>query len=240
MTRKVWSPGADGFLRHNYGRHPASWIARAMCRTAKSIYQRADLLGLTQGHAPLWSADEDARLVELNAAGNSDTEIARLMSRERHTITKHRHRLGLPDQSKGPQARAAVAAGVRRQLDRLGIATMNQLRVESWRKLAREHGWPDTINGRTVCHRHIQILDALWGHGPQTREQLAERIGLPWHGSRHTFKTKGRVGGSYLAELAHAGLVMRLGKIIAGQGKGHSVNLYALALDVEKGETHAG
>jgi hypothetical protein len=238
MNHKFWSPGADGFLRYNYGRRPVSWIASAQCRSVRSIYQRAAILGLGKP-APKWEPGLDAELIRLNGEGNSDTEIARRLGYERHTVSKYRKRLELPDQGKGPQARAAVSAGVRKQLDRLGIPTMSQLRVESWRKLARDHGWPDTINGRAVNRRHIQILDALWEHGPQTRQQIAERTGTVWKGSRHTFKSKKRPGGSYLAELTRARLVVRLGKAVQGLGKGRSVNLYALALDVEREKCRA-
>lgn len=173
-------------------------------------------------------------LIRMNAEGISDSEIARRTGYDRHTIGKHRRRLGLPDQSKGTQARAAIAAGVKRQLLRLGIPALSQLRVEAWRKSARDLGWPETIDGRPVNRRELAILEAFRLRGPMTRIQLAESIGMEWLGSRRSMKCRGR-GGSYLAGLMRAGIVVSLGRAMKGEGKG-STTIYSLALEVERND----
>lgn len=238
LSRRRFTPADVAFLREHYGTMPARELARRLGRSVTVVYQKADKLGLCE-ERKRWDPSLGEQLRRLNAEGNSDTEVARILGFERHTVTRHRKRLGLPDQSYGPQSRASLRAGVRRQLDRLGIASMNQLRVESWRKLARERGWPDEVCGRKVCHRHVQILEALWHRGPQTRQQIAEAIGMPWKGSSKSLVSNDK-GGSYLAALMRAGLVVSLGRVARGQGRGKSVQLYSLAMDVERGNTDAG
>jgi DNA-binding CsgD family transcriptional regulator len=234
VTRQRFTAEEDAYLREHYGQRTAREIARHLKRRVRGIHGRAVKLGLSKP-SPRWDRALDAQLRALNAAGDSDTEIGRKLGWERHTIQRHRRRLGLPDMARGPQFRRAIAAGTKRQLDRMGISSLAQLRLSTWRRMAIDRGWPDVVNGRPVCHRHVQILDALWTHGPATRRQLAERIGVPWKGPKKTLTSNGE-GGSYLAELMRAGLVVNLGRCVGGNGRGRNVCLYALDVSVEKSD----
>jgi hypothetical protein len=185
-----------------------------------------------------WDPALEGELRRLNAGGDSDSEIARKLGFERHCIHRQRKRLGLLDQSYGKQSRAAIGAGVRRQLVRLGLERLTDLRIEAWRQLARERGWPVTINGRAVNRRHVQVLDVLWERGPQTRVQLAEAIGMKVHADQKKVLASNGEGGSYLAELMRAGLVISLGRVVRTGGQGKNVHLYALDPSIEKGAEH--
>jgi len=239
FPRRPWTPEEDDVVRQHYRTISAAAIAAELGRTKRMVYMRARNLEVACPQKG-WTPEMDARLTELNGQGVSDTEVARRLGYDRHHITRRRRALGLPDQSHGLQARKAVSAGVKRQLERLGIPRLTDLRMDSWRRLAAERGWPEVVNGRRVCRRHIAILDTLYLHGPQTRQQIAERIG--WRvdrGQRHLLKSNGG-GGSYLAELMRAGLVMDLGRCVQMGGRGRNVHLYGLDMAIEKGGSDVG
>jgi hypothetical protein len=48
MNPRQWRADSDDFLRMHYDRNPVSWIATKMSRTTKSIYHRAQILGLAK------------------------------------------------------------------------------------------------------------------------------------------------------------------------------------------------
>ncbi len=236
---RYWMSDEREYLKQHYGTVPAKQIAAALHRGLAGVYMQARNMGLSDSRKG-WTPAADAALTQLNRQGVSDTEIARQLGFDRHHVTRRRQSWGLPDQSRGPQARAAVRKGVRRQLDRLGVPALNQLRVHSWRKQAAERGWPATICGRTVNRRHVQILDLLWDRGPQTKIQIAEAIGARvFPTSRKTLVSNDK-GGSYLGALMRAGLVITLGRIVGGNGQGRNVHLYALDPSIEKGQSDHG
>jgi hypothetical protein len=233
MTRRFWTTAEDEFVAANYERSSATEIGKRINRSTRAVYNRAILLGLT-GERRAWTDADDAELKRLNAEGWSDTQVGVRMRRERHIVSAYRKRLGLPSHAYGEKAIESVRAGVRKQLDRLGVRDMARLRLASWAERARQRGWPDRINGRPINLRFVEILDLLYEHGPQTRRGIAERLDMKTQNQRKLLNSRGK-GGSYLAELMRAGLVANLGKIVKGQGKGRSVNLYCLSLDVERG-----
>jgi DNA-binding IclR family transcriptional regulator len=94
----------------------------------------------------------------------------------------------------------------------------------AYKAFAKESGWPDDLRPRAV-----QILNLLASHGmPLTRKQIAEKIGMPWKGSRKSLHSNDKEG-SYLANLQARGLVIKLGKIAnTNCGRGSGVSLYTL------------
>lgn len=237
--RRLWTDAESRLLRRRYRADGPAALAKRLRRSVRSVYQQAAKLGLSEP-TPRWSADDEAVLRAMNADGFSDIDVAARLGRDRHMVGRHRKRLGLPGHAYGERTKGKIRDGVRRQLDRLGVASMDQLRVDSWRRKAIAAGWPTTVNGRAVCRRHFQVLELLWAHGPQTRESIAAAIGATVHANqRKTLASNGK-GGSYLAELMRAGLVVALGRVVTGKGKGRSVQLYALDLSVQKGTYDAG
>lgn len=230
---RLWDDETDAVIRALYHRETADAIAARIGRTKTQVYRRAVKLGVSRSIFAL-SPEEDEQIRRLNADGWSDAHVAGHLRRDRHAVSLRRRRLGLPSQAKGPRTIELVRKRTREQLDKAGLRTLEQLRIETWAKRAAERGWPTTINGRNVNPRHVAILDLLYERGPQTRRAIAEVIGMrtDFHQSK-VLHSMGP-GGSYLAELMRAGLVVDLGRIVQVGGKGRNVHLYALSLDVER------
>lgn len=165
-----------------------------------------------------------------NAAGYSDAEIAAEIGCERHTVHDWRKRLGLAPAGNSARRRARVAEKTRAQLDRAGLPTIGHLRREAFRRWAVAQGWP-----ADTPPRGVQILNAIWARGPMTRRELSDALGLPWKGSRKSLSATRLPGGSYLAVLMRAGLVVSLGRAVSGFGKGKNRTLYSLAEGVQRG-----
>jgi hypothetical protein len=233
VTRRYWTPAEEEYLAANYKRSSAREVGLKLGRSMKSVYHRAWLLGLMDARDP-WTDDDEAELRRLNADGWSDTQVGERLGRDRHMVSKRRKRLGLPSHAHGEKAADLVRQGVRRQLDRAGLRNLAHLRLASWAERAAERGWPDQINGRPINMQFIQILDMLYERGPQTKLGIAEALGMRTAGeSKSILKSEGK-GGSYVAELMRAGLVVCLGRLAKGRGKGSSKCVYSLSMDVER------
>jgi hypothetical protein len=168
-------------------------------------------------------------LRRLVGAGHCNRCAARALGSNRGTVRHWRSRLGLPPVgSRGMSAACPTCvAGVRsrtaEQCRKAGVKTLAEVRVQAFAAYATENGYPSDLPPRCV-----QMLNALArAGGGMTRRQLASAIGLPWRGSRRSLKS-GAPGGSYLATLQRAGLVVRVGKV-RGVGKGCSVSVYTLS-----------
>jgi hypothetical protein len=226
MSRpKEWTEEEDALLRSEYLRTPKLELCRRLGIERKTLYRRAVILGVI----PMRQQAIDGRIRELHAKGYSDAEIAQELGRDRHTIGIRRAVLGLPCNSHANASerfRQQVAARTKQQLTKLGTKTLAELRVEKHRKYARYYGWPEDLRPRSV-----QVLNALREHGPMTRRQIADAIGMPWKGSRKSLVSNDPEG-SILAHLIARGLVISLGRIKRGKGSGYSVQVYSLALDV--------
>lgn len=230
MKRRRWTAEEDAEVRRLYATHGADAIGRRLGRTARSVYARVERLGL-MGKQVRWGPDQDEALRRINGEGGTDSRVARVVGVCRRTVRLRREAMGLPCNQYSAESRAKVLQGVVRQLERLGHTSLVAARRASWVRLARERGWPETIGGRTVCHRHVQILDLLYERGPQTKRGIAEALGMKSTGA---VLHNARRGGCYLAELIQEGLVVNLGRIVRGEGRGRSVCLYSLSLDVER------
>jgi hypothetical protein len=230
MNRRPWKPGELELLAHLYGQ---GWsgqaCAAALGRTLSSVEGAIERYGLKRGAHPKVSAAEKLEIARLNALGWPDTHIADLLGHERHSVSEHRKRLGLPSREKGEVWRQAIARGARRQLDRMGLTSMGQLRQMAFMARALRAGWPADLRPRAV-----QMLDLLHDRGPQIRRQIAAALKMPWKGSRKSLCSNDPEG-SYLAHLMARGLVVSLGRVVKGVGRGRSCHLYALAPEVTRG-----
>ncbi len=172
-----------------------------------------------------------------HAAGWSDSEIAAAFGADRHAVSGLRRRLGLPSNARSGRVRKKIADAMRQQCRREGVKNLAALRVKVFSQRARAAGWPEDLRPRAV-----QMLNLLWERGPQTRRQIAEAISMPWRGSRKSLVSNDPEG-SYLAHLMRRGLVVSLGRVVKGAGRGRSVHLYSLPLSIERTErkvSHAG
>lgn len=231
-TRRPWTDAERATLRRLYGRVLARDLAAELGRTVKSVHQAAVTLGLERQHR---GTVDDAAIRDLHALGLTDAAIGERLGLWRKSVMYARWRLGLPRNKGGEWHRRQVAARTRVQCDAAGLANAAEIRLEAWRKAARDAGWPESVNGRTTNPVFLAILDSLWADGPATSRTLADRIGRPWKGrSCKTWASNGP-GGSYLAELVRDGLVANLGRLARGRGKGRSACVYTLAPGVVKG-----
>jgi len=233
LWRRPWTAQEKAILREHAFIKTANELATMLNRSRKAIEQQRSLLGLVRRPWFRWDARSRTIVRDMNARGFADTDIGERLGVNRKTVNAERRRLGLQHQGHGPQARKKICQSTRQQLASLGLQSMAQLRLASWAARALERGWPTEINGRPINFRHIQILDVLHDKGPHTRQRLAAAIGMPWKGSRKSLVSNGK-GGSYLAELMRAGLVVSLGKCAKGRGRGKSANLYSLTITTER------
>lgn len=227
-ARRGWSWQEDETLRRCWGQMARVDIAHQLSRSVEVCDARARKLGLTRRYFKR-TPEADARIRELHAQGLTDPEIADKLGAERHTIGDARKALGLPSNGdpRNPRMRQKISNGVKRQCERLGVPNMAHLRLKRWAERARELGWPDDLRPR-----HLQILHALYHVGPMTRRELADAIGMPWKGSRQSLSSNDPEG-SYLAHLQARGLVISLGRIRKGNGRGRSTCVYSLPLHVQ-------
>lgn len=206
---------------------PATEVARELGEPVWRIYNVRDRLGLTR-KLPSFGDDFKRYLRAKHAEGWSDAEIASGWGCERHTIGDWRKRLGLADNKLSAHRIDRVRRKTAEQLRKAGLPSLAALRRAVFRERARREGWPEDLRPRAV-----QMLNALWEHGPMTRRQLAEVIGMPWLGSRKSLVSNDPEG-SYLAHLQARGLVVRLGRIVRGGGKCKNVYLYSLPMTIER------
>jgi hypothetical protein len=227
-NRVVWNVDGDNYLRKHYGQVPAKQIAACLGVTVVSVFRRADRLGLTTKMDRGLVAWRKQKIRELNAQGWSDSEIAATVGITRREICNHRKRMGLASNRNNERYRQRVAAKTREQCAKAGVDSLAEIRAREFRKLAAGLGWPEDLQVRSV-----QILETLYARGPMTRRQLAKAIDIRWPNVHRAFNSKQANGGSYLSDLQHRGLVVRLPKAVSGTGKGSSCDLYMLGLEVE-------
>ena len=237
MPGRPWTAAEDRTLQKHYRRTPAGVLAERLGRTKSSVHQRAFKLCLVVPQRPV-TRGEIRTIRRMVKRGHCNRCIGRALGRERHMIAGWRRKLGFPTLGSGPSGAcstcvATIRANTERQLKKAGLASLAYLRIEKWRKLARDAGWPPEQYGE-LRFRAVEILNVLWRQGPLTRRQLAAATGMPWKGSRKSL-TSNDEEGSYLANLVSRGLVVALqrGNTVRGQGRGCSTNVYMLPLGVE-------
>lgn len=222
-----WLPGEEATLRRFHTKASAAQLAAVLNRPIGSVRNRLYLLGLSKQRRIKHGASLDALLREKHAIGLSATETASELKINRRTVSARWEKLGLANQRFNERHRAKLRAKTLARLERDGLPSMGHIRKAAWAKQARELGWPEDLRPTTV-----QVLEALHRCGPLTRREICEEIGLPWHGSRRSLKTRDPEG-SHLAHLAARGLVVNLGKQFKLRGRGRSQCVYALAEGVQ-------
>jgi hypothetical protein len=203
-------------------------VAAALGRPRLTIYNLRNRLGITKKMLAFGKPFEKF-LRAKHAAGWSDSEIGQAWGCERHTVGDWRHRLNLPDNTLSEHRRQRVADKTRQQCQAAGVKSLAEVRAKAFRDYAKQYGWPEDL-----IPREVQILNALMRNGPQTRRQLADAIGVKWKGSRKSLVSPKRPGGSYLAHLMKRGLVVTLGRVVKGKGRGKSCQLYSIPLWTER------
>ncbi|MEM0926160.1 MAG: hypothetical protein AAGJ83_09005 [Planctomycetota bacterium] len=245
MRRGRFDEDEDELLIHCYGtkEYPVAVLSDVMERSVSSIYQRAARLGLTQKRGCVEDATAEAAIQEKHALGWTDSEIARHLSAEhgcgvdRHRIGALRSGLGLGTNAFSDHRRRQVAERTKQQLQRAGLPSIGHLRVQAYNKWKRNLGWPESLTVRAV-----QALELFWRKGPMTRLQLCESMGIDRdHAIKVRTEPKSNAkGGTVLAELQRADLVMRLPKQVkAGtdrRGGVRRVDFYLLCPGVEPNE----
>jgi hypothetical protein len=227
MGGRLWTDDEVGELRRLYGKVKPHEIAVRLGRTRSSILNAARVHNLGRTHV-ITDRKFLGKLRRLNKAGLSDSDIALQFACDRHCVSRHRRHLNLPSQARGARWIEEIRAGTKRQCEAAGVRSLGELRALSHRIRAIKAGWPTTVR-----LRGLEILELLEKHGPMTRRQIIDALGMTWRGVRRSLKSNGP-GGSYLAELMRLGLVVSLGRQIKGQGKGKSVHLYSIALGAER------
>jgi len=219
-------------------------IAHAIGVGKRSVSLRRMELGLptlNRRHPMKKLAKFDPLIRRRIKEGWSGAEIAAEISQRgvachQRELNARRLFLGLPPSGNNARRRAKVAAKTREQMRRMGLPSMAYLRIESFRKYARDRGWPDEVGPRAV-----QILEVLFERGLMTRRQIVVAIGMNVDRPQKNwlFDTKHQT--SYLATLMELGLVVRSPRLlVAGtlpgkhkmQGKG--LHFYGLSCEARQ------
>ena len=224
--RHPWTAGELDLLRQHYGRTSTTQLAALMGRPVGHLHQTAARHGLSVRRQPRPTAWLD-RVKALHAEGKNDVQIGRILGEGHEAIRYHRRRLGLPAiLYNAEQTRGALAG----QQQTLGIASTGELRSLGYRRYAASCGWPAHLR-----LREVQILNLLARVGlPMPRKMISQGIGMKWRDIRHVLSSGGNSKrpnnrGSYLANLAHEGLVTRLVQALRDRpGRGCAVDLYCL------------
>lgn len=231
MNGRPWTPDEDAILVADNGKTTAAELATRLDRGVSAVSGRRFTLGLTRRRA--FASDDQiaAALLVLHPIGWSDAEIAeRLSSRlgvavNRHRVGRIRGGLGLPTNRRSEHQRQRVAAKTREQLQAAGVESLADVRRKHWDDWKRSLGWPAELTIRAV-----QALEMFYRFGPMTRVQLCHSMGIS--PKKRTEPTSNAKGGTVLAELQRAGLVMRLPKQVQRgtdrRGGVRRVDLYTL------------
>ena len=232
-------------IRRDYRKVPAREIATAIGRNVFSVYNAAFRLGLTECQR-IRAPGFEAFLRAKHRLGWSDMEIAECWGGvDRHAVSAMRQRLGLPSVLHSEHQRDNVRRKTAEQLKAAGLPSIGHLRVEAFKRRAREAGWPEDIKPRQV-----QILNLLWERGPMTREQLGQALGLtkkprgisrgrqmkPWYPMHCNTPVHG-ADTSYVADLMRRGMVISLGRIAKHpelKCRGSSTVVYSLPMNISR------
>jgi hypothetical protein len=219
MAYRWWTWKELACVREHYGRMPCAALAERLGRTEHAVMECARHLGVAGRHRRTAAYEADIRAG--HAAGHSDGEIAARLGLCREAVGYHRRRLGLPSNAYHVRQRRKVAAGVRRQCAREGMASLVEVRWAAHRAACLRRGWP-----LAKSPRQCDLLDLL-AAGPRTKRQLQAGLGLA--------SGKGRPWvGEMLCRLRALGLVVSRGRVHSPGGRGRNQCVYALAPGVAR------
>jgi hypothetical protein len=225
IRRPGWTDEQVDTLKRMYSTHPAADVARAVEKPLGATCKMASNLGLAKQKRLTVTPQVIEQIRRMNQQQVSDTDIAASLDCDRHTVSKLRKRMGLPSWDKGPQWLEKVKQKQKQQLLEAGVDSLGQIRSLAYQKFAVDNGWPADTKPRAV-----QVLNLLASHGvPMNRRQIAEGIGMPRLQQNKLLLANGK-GGTHLAQLVRAGLVIRLKRScrIIGQGSGRTCDYYIL------------
>lgn len=222
MGGYAWTKREARILVKYYGRLPITDLASLLkTRTIRAIHQQAMMLGVAAKKNVVTKKDL-RELKRLHRLGWTDSEVAKHLGHDRHTISDHRNKLGLAPNTFSDHRRRCVAEKTKEQLVKMGLKSMGEIRKQAFRRFAVENGWPPETPPRGV-----QLLNVLASAGkPLTIPDLCELIGCEWAGRRSALKYRGQ-GGTYLTYLTSLGLVASPGWAWYG-GQGKRRKLYTL------------
>lgn len=227
MPGKIWTAKEDIFLQKSYKRKRVSEIASRLGRSMSSVYQRSNKLGLNERRDHAEIARRKRRIRKLISQGLSDSEVATRLNMDRRALTEMRCRMGVSANGRSERYRKRVARRTKEQCRKAGVRNLAEIRKKRFEEFVTSLGWSG------VSVRAAQIAEALYRLGPMTRKQICLAVGMPWRGSRKSLSSNRVPGGSYMAELQRAGIVVRLDSAITHKGKGNHEDLYMIGLDVE-------
>ena len=226
MERRFWTEKESKYVCRWYLKKDSVQIAKDLNRSLKAVYFQAKKLGLTTKRSAKQVQRRRETVRKYHAKGWSDSEIAKIVRLERRTVGEIRLKLGLPSNRGNERHRRRVAATTKLQLKKAGLNSLAEVRSQAFKKFIVSLGWPPTLSTRAA-----QIAHSLWKLGPMSRKQIAAVNDFTWRGSRQSL-TSSTAGGSYLAELQRAGIVVRLGRVIAPGGSGRNCYLYMIAPEI--------
>ena len=239
MSGTRWTDEEIDYLRSHYGRGRWKAIGRRLGRSEAAVAQKASLLGLKQLQWKKGSPPQDLLdfIRTQHAAGALDADMARQWN-DRHpersigrrSLCYLRRSLGLTKNEASILQRRRE--GYERQMQVLGVSSVTDLSTRHRKREAMKAGWkvPTTPMER-------QILALMLDGELRGRLEIAEAVGHAGRPQRHWFKCKYGAQ-SALANLVRKRLLKRTGKRIRrGEGKGHSVYLYWMPLDVMRNRT---
>ena len=229
MAGRFWTDEEIGELRRLFGTMTAADIGKRINRSPSSIHYMAEKLGIATKKRNTRPQVEEA-IRRRHPQGWSDQEIADELGFHRKWVQEIRCQMGLPANTFSEHRLKKIARKTREQVARAGFKSLAEVRAKAFRDYAKACGWPDDLRPRAV-----QILNALWEHGPMTRREITEAVGMPWKGSRKSLVSNDP-GGSYLAYLQRRGLVVVLPRArqVLGQGKGRSQHIYMLSPTIQR------
>lgn len=227
--RKTWTKTELDYLRRWYRKRPTSEIATHLGVTVGKVYATVQRLRIGEPK-PGIGRRVGPQIRKYHAQGWSDSEIAAKVGCCREYVGELRRKLGLPSNAYNEHYRARVRAKTQEQCRKAGVPNLGALRARIHREQAAAAGWPEDLR-----LRHVQILDLLYDHGPKTRREIAEAIGMPWKGSRQSL-TSNDPEGSYLGHLMARGFVVCLPRKVRQGGQGKNVSLYMIPPYVRRDE----
>ena len=227
MAGASWTKKDDATLRRHYKLITAAEIAERLCRTTRAVHHRANKLNLNEKRDKTEINVRKKKIKSLLKLGMSDSEVAERVGMCRRALTEMRSRMGIAANGRNQRYRLRVAKRTREQCKKAGVASLAQIRSKRYAEYSSELGW----HGLSV--RAAQIAEALYRFGPMTRKRICTHLGMPWKGARKSLGNPNVPGGSYMAELQRAGIVVRLQSAITHSGKGNHEDLYMIGLDVE-------
>jgi DNA-binding CsgD family transcriptional regulator len=230
--KRPWTDEDEATLRTLYGKKTCQQIGRLLMRSAASVQQHAQALGLSRKYGP--DPALLAYVAQEHAAGRLDTEIAsgwQAMHPElyvcRESVSYYRRKvLGLPiNEHRRLEVRRDAQ---RKQMAVLRISSFADLARRRHRRFVLQSGWPIDLKPLEV--RVLNVLAERGGY--MTRKEIARGIGCRSPDQRDWFKC-GYGSQTALGNLMRRGLIRRSnGRTRKGQGKGGSSYEYWIPLDV--------